>query len=112
MPIDFSSPRAVYLQIADDLRSAIVSGKLTPGERIPSRSDLAKTYGVSPETVKKAQDELAREGYLETQSTRGTFVLDREKDPDPTPKDLLTLLVGISERLDRIEGRVREIERR
>lgn len=52
-----------YLQIADKLLEQITSGQLSPGDRLPSLRDLAKTYGVSPVTAGKALAHLQTEGY-------------------------------------------------
>jgi GntR family transcriptional regulator/MocR family aminotransferase len=56
--------RASYLRIADGLRQAIQSGRLKPGERLPSCRRLAVMLGVHRHTVTAAADELVAEGWL------------------------------------------------
>lgn len=78
---DFSDPRPAYLQIADDLRSQIKSGRLAPGSKLPSQRDLAEQYEVASGTLRAALDELAKDGIVSAQSTRGTFVLKVPGEP-------------------------------
>jgi GntR family transcriptional regulator/MocR family aminotransferase len=56
--------RPSYLRIADGLRQAIQSGRLKPGERLPSCRSLAEMLGVHRHTVNAAADELVAEGWL------------------------------------------------
>ncbi|MFS8103463.1 GntR family transcriptional regulator [Lentzea alba] len=74
MPIDQSSDRAVYKQIADILREAIKDGTYGPGARLPSENELAKKYGVTRVTARRAFAELAAEGLTVSQHGRGVFV--------------------------------------
>lgn len=53
-----------YLQIAEKLLKQITEGELTPGDRVPSLRELAKSYGVSPVTAGKAVSWLQTEGYV------------------------------------------------
>src|SRR4051812_6033140 len=52
--LDLDDPRTPSQQIANQLRAAILTGKLKPGDKLPSQPDLATRYGVARETVKKA----------------------------------------------------------
>jgi len=56
--------RPHYLRIAEGLRQAIQSGRLKPGERLPSCRQLALMLGVHRHTVTAAADELVAEGWL------------------------------------------------
>lgn len=57
--------RPGYLRIAEGLRQAIQSGRLKPGERLPSCRRLAGALGVHRHTVTAATEELVAEGWLE-----------------------------------------------
>lgn len=57
--------RPRYLRIAEGLREAIQSGRIKPGERLPSCRRLAAMLGVHRHTVTAAADELVAEGWLE-----------------------------------------------
>lgn len=111
MPLDFSSPRPVYLQIADDVRAQIEQGRYVPGDKLPSRKEMARQYEVAPETVKKALDELARAGLVGAQSTRGTFVLKMPEEPGPSPEflELMQHVKALEERLDALEAQLAEL---
>ncbi|MFV8132201.1 GntR family transcriptional regulator [Streptomyces syringium] len=69
--------RPVYQRIADDLRQRIDEGSLAVGDRIPSRSELKRTYAASDQTVDRAVRVLKAAGYAEGQFGRGVFVTDR-----------------------------------
>ncbi|GLZ14055.1 GntR family transcriptional regulator [Actinomadura sp. NBRC 104425] len=66
-----------YLRIADDLRRQIVAGRLAPGDRIPSRHQLARQYDVSDRVAVEAVRLLISEGYVESRSGSGTYVRRR-----------------------------------
>lgn len=69
--------RPLYLQLRDVLAERISSGNWRPGAIIPSESDLAREFGVSPGTMRKALDLLERERVLSRRQGRGTFVNDQ-----------------------------------
>ncbi len=69
-------PVPLHHQVYLDLRSALAAGEWTRGDRLPTERDLAARYGCSLITVRRALDELAREGRLERTRGRGTFVTD------------------------------------
>ncbi len=64
----------IYRQIMHQITDGIAGGRLAPGEQLPSHRDLAEQLVIAPLTVKKAYDELEREGLIVTQRGRGTFV--------------------------------------
>lgn len=63
-------------QIVRQLKLAIASGRIEPGERLPSARDLAADLRVNFHTVRKAYGELEREGLLRSWRGRGTFVAE------------------------------------
>ena len=74
---DTGDTRPVYQRIADDLRRQIDEGTLAVGARIPSRSELKRSYEASDQTVDRAVRVLKSAGYAEGQFGRGVFVTDR-----------------------------------
>lgn len=75
--IDPTSDRPVFKQIADRLRTAIQSGELAAGARLPSEQELMDTHGVARGTIRQAVSLLRSEGLVKTEHGRGTFVRDR-----------------------------------
>ena len=69
-----SSDLPIYRQIMRQITDAIAGGRLRPGDKLTSQRDLALQLVISPLTVKKAYDELEREGLIRTERGRGTFV--------------------------------------
>jgi len=63
-----------YAQIREKLRAQIASRQLAPGERLPSESELAQSFGVSRMTVRQALLDLLTEGLVHRQHGVGTFV--------------------------------------
>ena len=88
--ISRKAPEALHRQIYDSYRTAIVEGRLRPGQRIPSTRVLASELGVSRFPVLNAYAQLLAEGYFESQVGAGTVVSNSIPD-QPTP----SLLTGI-----------------
>jgi DNA-binding LacI/PurR family transcriptional regulator len=65
-----------FEQIKRQLVADIRSGRLSPGSRIPSETELMHLHGVARMTVVRSLNELRSEGYLVRQAGRGTFVND------------------------------------
>ena len=63
-----------YLAIADAIAEGIANGILSPLDRLPPQRELAKSIGVSLNTVSRAYAEAARRGFLDGEVGRGTFV--------------------------------------
>ena len=74
----FNNSVPIYLQRVSEIKKQIVSGKLIPGERIPSVRELALTYKVNPNTMQKALIELEENGLIKTERTNGKFVTEDE----------------------------------
>jgi len=66
------SPR--FRQICEQLRAAILAGRLVPGAALPSTRALAAELSVARNTVKQAYEQLAAEGFLEARSGAATRV--------------------------------------
>jgi len=80
--IDPTGDRAVYKQIADQLRAAITTGVLGPGEQVPSEHELVAEYGVARGTARQAIMLLRNEGLIEAVHGRGSFV----RAPEPVER--------------------------
>jgi len=75
--------RPLYQQITDQIKAQIMDGTLRAGEELPSIRQLARELLTSVITVKRAYDELEKEGYIYTKQGLGTFVASlSEKELD------------------------------
>lgn len=72
--IDFGSGTPIYTQVADRIRGAIASERLSPGDDLPPGRALAAALGVNLETVQRAYRQLADEGLVVSRVGRGTRV--------------------------------------
>ena len=72
--------KPIYEQIISQLKNMIMSGELAAGELLPSMRALAKSTHVSVITVQRAYEELQRDGFIETEIGRGTYVLAQNKE--------------------------------
>ncbi len=72
--IDIHSSVAVYVQIENHVQFAIASGRLKPGDQLPSVRELSERLGVNPNTVAKAYRDLEVMGLLYTRRGMGVFV--------------------------------------
>ena len=76
MPWDLSSDRPIFLQIVEIIQLDIISGKYSPGDKLPSVRDLAFEASVNPNTMQRALSELERSGLVYSQRTSGRFITE------------------------------------
>lgn len=72
--VDRSDSTPIYEQIYEDLRNAIIEGKLSPGTKLPSTRVLTSVLGVSRTTVTNAFSQMKSEGYFDSRVGSGTYV--------------------------------------
>lgn len=72
--ISNASNKPIYAQITEQIRAAILSGKLREGEMLPSIRLLAKELQISVITTKRAYEDLECAGLICMQPGRGCFV--------------------------------------
>jgi GntR family transcriptional regulator len=94
--------RPVHISIRDDLRSRLDAGEWNPGERLPSETELAASYGVARMTIRQAVGALATEGNVVRRQGLGTFAAAR-------PTRSAELLLSFTEEM---RGQGREVETR
>lgn len=90
----------IYRQLVDAIRAAVKKGVLAPGQQLPTVLELSADLGISIGTIKRAYDELDREGIVEKGQGRGTFVkaqvtLNRKDQAMEAIDDLLDTLEDI-----------------
>jgi len=84
LALDRHGPEPLQAQIFDQVRAAILAGRLTPGTRLPATRALATELGVSRNTILGAFERLYAEGYIEGRMGSGTQV------SGVLPEDLLS----------------------
>lgn len=72
--LNFKSGMPVYLQVVDQVKTAVASGALKDGESLPSIRPLAERLRVNRNTIAKAYHELENQGVIETLAGKGCFV--------------------------------------
>src|SRR5512135_2298941 len=89
--VDFQAGKPVYLQLVDQVRCAAASGRLRPGEPLPSLRPLAEELRINRNTIAKAYAELESQGLIETIPGKG-FFLKKGNPPftEPVRERLLT----------------------
>ena len=92
--ITMRSDKPIYEQIESQLKEMIVSQKLKAGDPIPSMRALAKDLHISLITVKKAYENLSRDGLIETIVGKGSFVasLNTEQLKEEKQREIEALL--------------------
>jgi GntR family transcriptional regulator len=84
--LDFRSGVPIYIQVVDQVQQLVISGKLKPGDQLPTVRQLASELRVNFNTIARAYRMLDEEGVISTQQGRGTYIID-----EPT--------TGLTERL-------------
>lgn len=85
-----------YYDLMQDLRQQILSGEIGAGEKLPSENQLAASYGVSRQTVRKALQILENEGYIYAEHGRGTFCSERMRHMKKS-KNIAVVLTYLSD---------------
>ena len=75
----------IYLQIANQVRYLVASGRLAPGEELPPIRVLAQQLLINPNTVARAYRELEVEGVVNKRRTAGTFVSQKGSSLPASP---------------------------
>jgi len=72
--IDPMKDEPVFQQLIDQVKQAMVSGVLSPGDKLPTVRECAADLLINPNTVQKAYQELIREGLIYSRKGMGNFV--------------------------------------
>ena len=89
--LNFKSPKAVYLQLVDQVKAAAAAGAVRPGDPLPGIRPLAEELRVNRNTVAKAYAELESQGIIETLAGKGCFV---RSNASPFRKDVRRRLLA------------------
>ncbi len=93
----------IYTQLVEQMKRAIVSGEIAPGEKLAAVRDLAMEAGVNPNTMQKAFQELERCGLVYALRSSGRYVTDEVSVIDETRNKLAEETVrGFIENMSRL----------
>ena len=115
--INFRDSRPIYEQVKTTLRKLIVSGAMSPDEKLPSVRELASQLVINPNTIQRAYRELEQEGYIISIPGKGSYANLSTQVDEGRKKELLTatdeivaelLYLGVTP--DELDRRIREKE--
>lgn len=78
--IDNNSMIPIYEQIMDQIRGLILNGDLVANDPLPSVRSLSRELRISALTVKKAYDQLEKDGLIQTIHGKGSYVLEANSE--------------------------------
>ncbi len=102
--ISSSDGVAIYLQIVNQVKYLVASGRLTPGAELPPIRVLAERLLINPSTVARAYRELEAAGVVEKRRTAGTYVSDQG-----SPLARRERMKILSERVDALLAEARQM---
>lgn len=115
--INFRDSRPIYEQVKTTLRKLIVSGAMSPDEKLPSVRELASQLVINPNTMQRAYRELEQEGYITSIPGKGSYANLSAQVDEGRKKELLTAMDEIVAELlylgvtpDELDRRIREKE--
>ena len=86
--LDRASSVPLYQQLVEELRRAVLQGRLQPAQKLPPSRVLAKTLEISRATVTQSYEQLLNEGYFEARCGSGTFVCSQLPDDHLQPESI------------------------
>jgi GntR family transcriptional regulator, phosphonate transport system regulatory protein len=75
-PVHRQDGVTLWRQIAGQIQGDIASGACKPGTRLPTEAELSTRFGVNRHTVRRALEELSRDGLVRVEQGRGSFVAE------------------------------------
>jgi len=95
----------IYLQIVNQIKYLVASGRLAPGEEMPPIRTLAEQLLINPNTAARAYRELEAAGIVEKRRTAGTYVSDQG-----SPLARRERMKILAERLDALLAEARQMD--
>ncbi|MFJ7725231.1 PLP-dependent aminotransferase family protein [Neobacillus sp. NPDC097160] len=92
LDLDHGSGEPLYIQLYNFFKKEIQTGKIEPGEKLPSKRKLSHHLRISQNTVETAYEQLLAEGYVESVERKGIYVKELNRDlfhhVDDVPKTI------------------------
>jgi len=93
--IDIDDPAPLFAQLIEQIKAAVLGGKVSPGDALPSIRQLASDLEMNSKTVAKAYRLLERDSVIQTKGYRGTFI-----HPDAVVNSTVDLAAWVSSTLN------------
>lgn len=77
--MDFNNNIPIYLQVINKIKLDVITGKLNPGDKMPSTRDLAKEIGINPNTASRVYKEMESLGLCFKKRGLGTFITESKE---------------------------------
>ena len=116
--VDLTTHTPIYLQVMSQVKHAIATDELRPGDQLPTLRRLADELDVNFNTVARAYRQLDEEGIISTQHGRGTYLLGpatkkggdklRQKDLEALIEQVLREAQKLGFSLSEIQARIKE----
>src|SRR6478672_937923 len=98
--LNHSSGRPIYLQLMDQIKHAIETGALRPGDQLPAIRTLGEELVINPNTVIRAYRDLQHEGVIELRHGSGAFISDSVAGRSKLIRKGQAIMQGAIERLE------------
>ena len=101
--MNYSTSIPIYLQVVDSIKERIITGGLSPGDRLPSGRDLALQYTINPNPAARVYQTLEQEKVCFTKRGLGTFVTEDRQRIERLREEMAgALVVQFLEGIDRL----------
>lgn len=80
--IRLEGKQPIYEQLFNGISRLISAGEMKPGERLPAVREVAKQFGINPNTVQKAYAQLEQAGLIHSVPAKGSYVSEAETAAD------------------------------
>ena len=95
----------IYLQLMEQVKHAVETGALRPGDQLPGIRPLAEQLVINPNTVAKAYRELEHEGVIELRHGAGAFIAARARGDQKGADKVRTAQPLVAETVEKLRAR-------
>ncbi len=92
--MEFNSRIPIYLQVIDDIKKRLVTGKIEPGSKLPSTRELAVEYNINPNTAARIYREMEQMSLCYTKRGLGTFATEDKQQIDKIKQEMADSIVS------------------
>ena len=86
LPLSRDQGITLWRQIVRTVEAEIAAGRLAAGDKLPSEAQLSARYGVNRHTVRRALEQLSRQGLVRVEQGRGSFIAEDSIDYEVVPR--------------------------